>query len=170
MGSSDGLALIDTQTHTPIGSVNMAQLGCDYPQRARLTRDGTELYLMCEYSQNIVILDTSDLSLVATIEHQGVCQQDVAFVQFGAYARASTSGGGGIYEIDVIDTASHTIVQTIPTSGYDVISIAAHPYLPLAYAACWSGGVCVIDTNTFTVQTIIPHRGLGWDGQSSPAG
>jgi DNA-binding beta-propeller fold protein YncE len=87
-----------------------------------------------------------------------------------AYALASTSGCGGIYEIDVIDAATHSIVQTIPTSGYEVVSIAAHPYLPLAYAACANGGVCVIDTNTFTVQIIIPYSGLVIDVQPSPDG
>ena len=176
MDDSDGIALIDTVTHTTIGSIDMAQYGCDYPQRARLTPDGAELYVMCDYSGNILIFDTTDLSLIATIERPGVCQQDVTFVQFGAYALASTSYCFYTYQIDVIDTATHTIVQSIPTSGYGINSITAHPFLPLAYAAgtqlpfSSEGAILVIDTNTFTVQTIIPYGGNVWDVQPSPDG
>lgn len=169
MGNSDGLAFIDAVVHTTIGSIDMSQYGCDYPQRARLTPDGTELYVMCDYSQNIVILETTDLSHVATINHPGAGPQDVAFVQFGAYALVS-----GASTIDVFDTATHIIVQSIPTSNYGIISIAAHPYLPLAYAAgnqcCYSGGVLVINTNSFSVQTIIPYGEQVWDVQLSPDG
>ncbi len=57
---------------------------------------------------------------------------------------------------------------------YQVISIAAHPSLPLAYAAstqcCYTGSVLVIDTNNFTIQTAIPYPGIVWDVQPSPDG
>jgi YVTN family beta-propeller protein len=174
MGDSDSLALIDIQTHTTIDTLDMAQYGCYYPQRARLNLDGTELYLMCEYSQNIVILDTADLSYIAIINRPGVCQQDVTFVQSGAYALASTSDCNGVYQIDVINTATYSITQSIDTYPVSIVSITAHPYQPLAYAAayqcCYSGSVLVIDTNNFTIQTSIPNGGYMWGVQPSPDG
>ncbi len=174
MRNSNALALIDAQTHTTLGSIDVAQYGCTAPQRARLTPNGAELYLTCDGSSNILILKTVDLSSVATIDRPGTCEQDIAFVREGAYALASTNNCGGVYQIDVIDTETHSIVQAIPLMDYQVISIAAHPSLPLAYAAstqcCYTGSVLVIDTNNFTIQTAIPYPGIVWDVQPSPDG
>jgi YVTN family beta-propeller protein len=83
MGNENGLALIDTVLHTTVDSVDLAQYGCNHPLRARLNPDGTELYVTCEYSDNIIVLDTAGLALVAVIDRPGACQQDVAFVQAG---------------------------------------------------------------------------------------
>ena len=175
MGNEDSLALIDTAVHTTTDTLDLAQYGCDFPQRAKLNLDGSELYVTCDYSANIIVLDTTDLSLVAVIDRPGTCHQDVAFVRDGHYALASTGGGcEQVTDIAVIDTASHTIVQYISTPGYMISSIAAHPFLPLAYATsyqcCYSGSVMVIDTNTFTVQTMIPFGTITWGVQPSRDG
>ncbi len=89
-------------------------MGVLAPRRARLTPDGAELYLTCDGSSNILILKTVDLSWVATIDRPGTCEQDIAFVRDGAYALASTNNCGGVYQIDVIDSETHSIVQAIP--------------------------------------------------------
>ena len=172
MGEVNSLALIDTQTHTTIGSLDLAPYGCDYPERVRLNPDGTELYVACEYSHNIIVLDTTDLSLIATIDGPTTCQQDVAFVRSGAYALAS-SGSCWSGQIDVIDTVTHTIVQTISTGNFGIININIHPFLPLAYAAGSGVGVgyiYVIDTNTFSIQATIPVGYTVIDVQPSPDG
>ncbi len=179
LANTNRLELIDTQTHALIDDIDTAQFGCTSPQRARLNPDGTELYLMCNSSQNIVVLKTLDLSLVATIDRPNTCLQDIAFVKFGDYALATTSYCYDVYQIDVIDTATHTIVQSIPTQNILVISIAAHPFLPQAYAAggegyetgqVLTGHVLVINTDTFTIDTMIPFGELIWDVQPSPDG
>ena len=176
MGNENGLALIDTALHTTVDTLDLAQYGCNVPLRARLNPDGSELYVACENSDNIIVLDTVSFSLVAVIDRPGACQQDIAFVQAGRYALASTGNDScnEAYDIAVIDTATHTIVQSIPTPGYDVISIAAHPFLPLAYAAsyqcCYSGAIMVIDTSTFTIQTTIPFGAIAWGIQPSRDG
>jgi YVTN family beta-propeller protein len=175
MNSDDSLAMIDTLTHNTIDSMDLAQYGCDYPRRTRLTPDGTELYIMCENSHNIVILETTNLSLIADIDLPDACDQDVAFVQHGAYALASFYDcDSGPAPIMVIDTTTHTIVQSIPNPDYSLLSIAAHPYLPVAYASgfhcCYTGGILVIDTSTFSIQTIIPYGDIIFDVQPSPDG
>jgi DNA-binding beta-propeller fold protein YncE len=173
MHDTNGLALIDIQAHVTIDTIDLAQYGCVYPTRARINPAGTEIYVMCVDSSNIVVLDISDLSLVATINRPGTCHQDIAFMQSGSYALASTSDCPEIFPIDVIDTTTHTIVQTIDTSNNGLISIAEHPYLPLAYASGGSndnGVILVIDTNTFTVQTIINYGVYVWDVVPSPDG
>ena len=175
--SGDTLLLINTQAHTNIGTIDLAQYGCQSARRARLTPNGAELYVSCENSHNIVILETTNLSLVATIDQLNTCNQDIAFVQFGVFALSteSTGGCGGVYQIDVIDTATHTIIQSIPLPDYTITSIAAHPSLPLAYVAGYRWGehgiVYVIDTNTFTIQTTITLSDmLVQDVQASPDG
>lgn len=183
LNSSDALALIDTQTHSTIGTIDLAQYGGEYPSLARLNPDGTELYVVCANSSTgyleILVLETTGHTLVATIpvDHQHGYAVEVAFVQRGDFALLS-NGYDDSYDIDVIDTATHTIIQSIPTSNYKIMSITAHPYLPLAYAAGTQGysvgGVLVIDTDIFSLQTIIPYGGIFggglWDVQVSPDG
>jgi DNA-binding beta-propeller fold protein YncE len=173
MGNDNSLALIDTVLHATIGTIDLTQFGCTAPQRARLTPDGAELYVMCNNSQNIIILETTNLSLVDAIDRPCGFEQDVVFVQNGAYALLSEHGCGGMFPIDVMDTATHNIFTSISTD-YEIVSMSAHPFLPLAYAAGTqygsSGAVVVIDTNFFTVQTTIPYGGFVWDVQTSPDG
>lgn len=164
MSLEDRLAWIDTLTHTTLGSMDLAQYGCDFPRRVRPIPDSTELYITCDDSHNIIVLETSTLLLAGTINRPMSCNQDVTFVQLGSYALASGDDCmGGPDPIDVIDTTTHTIVQSIDTSNYRINAVTAHPLLPLAYAGGTQGGmagaVLVIDSVNFTIQTIIPH---GW--------
>ncbi len=171
MRNDNGLGLIDISTHTYLGMIDLAQFDCSYPQRARLNPDGSELYITCDSSHSILVLDTRDYSQIADIYRPGVCEQDVTFVRGGAYALASTNDCEGIYQIDVIDTGTHSIVQSIYTENYSITSLTAHPYLPLAYAGahqcCFLGYVLVIDTETFTIQTVLPYGGVMWGVQTS---
>jgi hypothetical protein len=42
-----------------------------------------ELYVMCDSSQNIIILDTTDLSLVATIDRPGYASRMLPLCNLG---------------------------------------------------------------------------------------
>lgn len=176
MANENALALVDTVLQATVGSQDMAQYGCISPQRARLTPDGNELYVTCEGSQTIIVLETTNLSPVATIDRPGVCYQDVIFDPFGAFALANNPGYcGGYLQIDVIDTKTHLIVDSIPTLGYRIESFSAHPYLPLIYAAGTQdgppgGGVVVINTQSLSIQTIIQYGDSIRDVQISPDG
>jgi uncharacterized repeat protein (TIGR01451 family) len=176
MANENALALVDTILQATIGYQDLAQYGCSSPQRARLTPDGKELYVTCEGSQTFVVLETTNLSLVATIDRPGVCHQDVVFDPFGAFALANNPGYcGGFLQIDIIDTATHSIVNSIPTLGYRIESFSAHPFLPLIYAAGTQdglpgGGIVVINTDSFSIQTIIQYGESIRDVQISPDG
>lgn len=170
------IAVIDTTTHQAINIVDVEQYGCITPTRLRLNPDGTELYVFCTSSTNFVILDTATLAHITSIDRPDACTQDVTFVQDGAYALIS--GEACSTEIAdplvVLDTANHTIIQSIETE-YIVNSIAAHPSLPLAYVALGRfdtspGGILVIDTDSFEVVTMIPHGAEVFDVQPSPDG
>jgi YVTN family beta-propeller protein len=155
MSEANSLALVDIQTYATYGTVDLAQYGCSGPRRARLTPDGAELYITCEDTDNILVLSTSNFSLVAVIDRPLTCMQDVTFVQAGAYALASSSTCGTTNIVDVIDTTSHTIIQSILMADNGLVSIDAHPYLPVAYAGGFInagiGELYIIDTNTFTI-------------------
>jgi len=178
MSSTDELALIDTVLHTTVGVIDLAQVGCENPRIAKLTPDGQELYVTCEGSLNLVVLETTHFSLVATLDEPKRTEMDVAFVQNGAYALTSGSPYmNDALPIYVIDTSTYTYVQSIPVEDYTIVDLSVHPSLPLAYASGQDrstpsspGAVVVINTNTFTVQSVIPYTGYVWDAHPSPDG
>jgi YVTN family beta-propeller protein len=154
------LALVDLTQHVTSNTVDLTQFGCYTPQKVRITPDGNKLYLFCSGSNDLLVIDIETLTMLGKVNNPAWWSNnnDVAFTQDGAYALVSATND---MRIDVIDTTTYTIINSIQVSGY-VEEIAVHPYLPLAYAGFGnysSGGVLVIDTNTFTAKTTIPFGG-----------
>jgi uncharacterized repeat protein (TIGR01451 family) len=151
-GASEGqLALIDTEIHTTIGTIDLSGYSCANPSITRLTPDKSQLYIFCG-SLKIIILDTTNNSLIASVDLPGD-GNDIVFTQDGAYALVGCPAG----QVFVIDAVAHEIVKTIPTLR--VVSITSHPYLPLVYLAGFEGGntseLQIIDTSTFSVKKTI---------------
>jgi YVTN family beta-propeller protein len=159
------VALVDTATHSVVGTVYVGASGCWGPSRAKMTPDGAYVYVTCESSGSVVVIETAGNTVVANVT--GILYAtDVAFTRDGAYALV----GSTMYtQIAVIDTATYNIVNTIPTSS-NVNSLAAHPYLDIVYATSYDGHVLVIDTTTFTTIDSIPFGWYVWDVVVSPDG
>jgi YVTN family beta-propeller protein len=154
-GGGSQIALVDTASHSTISTIDINQYGCNYAERVRLSPGGAYLYVFCPNDSLLVVLDTATNSLVATMSHPA-WGNDVGFTQDGAYALVAERDQ---YQIDVIDTATFTVVNSIQTT-WQPTDISVHPFLPLAYVSgyscCYSGGVMVIDTTNFTVKADIP--------------
>jgi uncharacterized repeat protein (TIGR01451 family) len=164
------LVLVDTIQHTTTGSIDLAQYGCSSPMWARLTPDRVFLWVYCDGSTNILIFETDNNSKIATVDiPNGTGWGDIAFTPDGAYAVVGSSELDQVY---VIDTATYTIVHSIPTVKTN--NLVAHPYLPIIYLAgsecCYTGFIQVIDMISFTVKTTIPLGVIMWGVQTSPDG
>ncbi len=164
LADDDLVALVDTASLTVVETLNLADYGCNYPWRAQMSPDQDQVYVACLWSSNLVVIETAGNSVVETVD-VNVYAGDVAFVRDGAYALV----GGDLWNrIAVIDTATYSVTNI--QTPEDAPSLAAHPYLDRAYAACEDGTILVIDTTRWDIVEQIEVGGLPWDVAVSPDG
>jgi YVTN family beta-propeller protein len=164
LSGSDLVALVDTATHSVIGSVNVGAAGCNFPWRATMSPDGNFVYVGCYNSGNVAVIETAGNSVATVVA--GIPNADgVAFTRDGAYALVGSRWSA---QIAVIDTATY-FISFISTPDAPR-SIIAHPYLDRAYATCADGTTLVIDTTAFSILTAIPVGSEPWDVAISPSG
>lgn len=164
LSGSNMVALVDTTTHTVTGSVDVGASGCYFPWRATMSPDGNYVYVSCYSSGNVAVIETSGNTVVTIIG--GIPSADgIAFRGDGAYAMVGSRWNN---QIAVVDTATY-LVSFLSTSQQPR-SIAAHPYLDIAYATCGDGTILVIDTSSFSILTSIPFGSDPWDIAVSPDG
>ncbi|MEJ2207490.1 MAG: hypothetical protein P8129_00460 [Anaerolineae bacterium] len=164
LSSSDLVALVDTASHTVVGTVNVGSAGCDFPWRAAMSPDGAFVYVSCYNSGTVALIETAGNTVATTIA--GIPYADgIAFTHDGAYALV---GSRHNYQIVVVDMATH-FISYLPTPD-EPRSIVAHPYLDRAYATCADGTILVIDTAAWSIVTSIPVGTEPWDVAISPNG
>ena len=62
----DRVALVDSELHTLFGTVNVGAAGCDFPWRATKTPDGSEVYVSCNYSDSVAVINLASRDCDAT--------------------------------------------------------------------------------------------------------
>lgn len=161
---SDLVALVDIGLHSVLTTIDVGAVGCDYPWRATIDPAGNQVYVSCNFSGNVVVIDTNSTRVSATVE--GIASPaGIAFTRDEVYALIGSTDGG---QITVVHTKDYT-VRTITTPGA-TYGIAVHPYLDLIYATSANGDILVIDTSTFTIQTTIHVPGTPSAVAVSPDG
>lgn len=157
------VALLNTETHTYVGSVDVGAAGCDYPYQVVISPNEAYVYVAC--SSSVGVIATATNTVIHNINLPGVAY-DIAFVQGGAYALVT------LYDYNtvvVIDTATFAIVNSI-TAPNSPNRLAAHPYLDRVYVTMGSGGLLVVDATTFSVIGTIYLTGNPYDVIVSPDG
>jgi YVTN family beta-propeller protein len=165
VSSSDLVSMIDTSTHTEIGTINMSGTGCYFPWRATMSPDGAYVYVGCYNSGSVAVIETTGNIVVANVS--GIPNaDDVAFTRDGAYALVGSRWND---QVAIIDTAAYTVTNYINTPDY-ARSVAAHPFLEVAYVTSGDGTIQVMDTTTFGIVDSISVGGEPWDVAVSPDG
>jgi YVTN family beta-propeller protein len=157
LSGSDLVAVVDTETHDVIETVNVGGAGCDFPWRATMTPDGNQVWIGCDYSGSVVVINTVSNTVVHTVS--GIPYADgITFTRDGAYALV---GSRSYAQIVVVDTSTY-FLTFVPVPGY-VRSLVTHPYLDRAYATCSDGTVLVVDTTGYGIIATIPVGDEPWD-------
>jgi YVTN family beta-propeller protein len=166
LSDDDLVALVDTATHTEVGTVNVGAAGCGHPWRAAMSPDGDRVYVACRDSGNVVIIDTADNTIVTTVG--GIYGADgIAFTRDGAYALVGSRWSNYVAVVDPTFLYSATTYIETPSNAR---SVAAHPYLDVVYATSADGTIQVIDTTTFSITASIPVGEDPHDVAVSPDG
>jgi YVTN family beta-propeller protein/VCBS repeat-containing protein len=138
------VSVLDTNTNTVVATVNIP-VGSN-PRAIGVSPDGSRLYIANNWLANgdntdpgtVTVLNANDLSVVTTIT-VGHVPYNIAITPDGARAYVTNSNDG---TVSVIDTASNTVIATIPTGG--ARDIVLSPDGSRAYVSASGGGVGVI--------------------------
>ncbi len=156
LNSGDGtISVIDTATNTVTATIPVGGAGVDGPELLAITPDGKSVYAANELG-SVFVVDTDTSSLVATVPVPGA---DAIFITpDGSHAYVQTVFTDGT---SVIDTASNTVIASIPSSSGFSTGIAGTPDGVNIYA---TGGflvpsISVIATSSNTVVGSIPCAG-----------
>ncbi len=164
LSESNRVALVDVSRHTVLDTVDVGAADCFYPWRAAIIPAGHQVFVSCNNSASVAVLDTNSNTVVATVG--GIPYANgVAFTRNDEFALIGSSQNN---QIAVVNTKDYT-VRTIATPGVP-LSIIAHPYLDVAYAASSDGTVLVVDTISFNILTSIYVFPTPWDVAVSPDG
>ncbi|HSH04129.1 MAG TPA: Ig-like domain-containing protein [Anaerolineae bacterium] len=147
---SNKIAVMDIATQYIRDIIDLAPTSCDYIRNISIPPDGQTIWISCNQSSNLVVIDRYAYTVLATIPTM-LSPLDMTFTADGAYV---ILGYYGQYQIDIFDTSTYNLVTTIPLD-YPAQNIVTHPYWPRAYATT-NSGVHVLDTTTFTITNFMP--------------
>jgi YVTN family beta-propeller protein len=164
LSSSNLVAVINTATNVLVNTVDVGASGCSFPWRATIKPDGSQVYVSCRYSNNVVVINSSSLAIVHVI---GPIPQadDIAFRRDGQFAFI---GSRFTNQVVVVNTSTY-FQLAVPTNGY-ARSLAAHPFLDLIYVTSGAGEILILDSVTNTITGSIDVVNEPWDVAVSPDG
>ena len=166
LSDSDLVALVDSELHSVLGTIDVGAAGCDFPWRVAKTPDGNEAYVSCENSDSVVAINLTSRTVMQQVA--GIYRADgVAFSRDGTYAFIGSRSGGS-NAINRINTQTYAVSSIY--YGSATRSIAVHPYLDLAYITDSAGAILVLDTSVFGIVDTIPVSAEPWDVAVSPDG
>jgi uncharacterized repeat protein (TIGR01451 family) len=167
--SNNSLSVIDRDLQTVVDNVDLLSKGCFQPWRVRLTPSRGTLYVSCSAPSNLIALNLPDLNLLYSLFYYGGYDDDFMFSPDERYAFISSSNRT---DIQVLEIASGTIIQTIPLEGMGHIrNMDISPTGDTIYAAgtgSAKGRVYVIDAETFQVVHMIDFGHEAWDVLAAP--
>lgn len=168
-GNNSQLFVIDTAANTV---VNSASFGRNFLLAIAISPDGNNLYLATEattLSQSaILVVDANTLATVTAVA-TGHLLFDMALSADGSTLYGSDESGfiGGSNGVLVVDTASNTVIATVPlpnntfVTGIAVTPDGQHVYVEdFTLARPTNSTVTVINTADNSVNTTIPGDGL----------
>ena len=151
--NSNTVSVIDTATNTVVATV-LPDTG---PIGVAITPDGKYAYVTNINSGDGSVIDTTSNTVVASIGLGGASEggnpDGIAITPDGKHAYVTHFGGSFSSTVSVIDTATNTVVATLP-AGTGSAGVAVTPDGKHAYVT--GGGCSVIDTATNTVVATVP--------------
>jgi YVTN family beta-propeller protein len=154
------VSVIDTASNTVVATIPVG----GFPDGVAITPDGTHAYVTNAFDSNVSVIDTASNTVVTTIP-VGSAPNGVAITPDGARPNESDDRhhrplayvtNGADNTVSVIDTASNTVVATIPVrqdpTGVAITADGTRVYVTNQF----DDSVSVIDTGSNTVVATIP--------------
>ncbi len=161
----DTLSVIDTATNTVVDTISVGPA----PVAVAVSPDGSRIYVLngSGFTPSVAVISAATHMITNTI-HIGVAQaRGMGICPDGSCLYVSTYGSNSV---KVIDTATETVVTTVPVGSLPV-GVDVRPDGAAVYVANYiSGTVSVISTATNTVSTTITVGGGATSARFSPGG
>ncbi|HET6630703.1 MAG TPA: YncE family protein [Woeseiaceae bacterium] len=154
--SEDRLWVIDTETNELVDTVTLE----DIPSRVAITPDGSLAYVT-------MVVDGDFNQLSGDILYSSIPSSPVFM---GSLSKASASGSLFTNKVEVIETATNTIITTVMTEESAPFDIAMTPDGRFAYVSHLGPAVSVIDTAANEVIETVPTDGSGLGLAVTPDG
>jgi YVTN family beta-propeller protein len=139
----DGIIAIDTTTNQIVSTGAFGRR--TIPTGVAVHPDGRRLYVATYESPDLLVMDTADLTVVASVPLGKDTGLDVAIDPSGSLVYVARQYGG---EVTVVDAASNTVVAQIPGLPAQG-SLALHPDGTRLYVSQPGAGmVSVVDTTS----------------------
>jgi YVTN family beta-propeller protein len=155
---ANSVSVVDTASNTVTSTVSLSE----GPSYLAVTPDGSDVYVLCNYQQGsgiVAIIDTETNQVLSTTINVGGFPQSLVF----------TADGNTAYEVNdnttdvsMIDTASKTIVSTLPTKQQFAGGLALLPNSAKLYVTGDSDFVAVINTTTKKGNKIVLPQGISF--------
>ena len=150
------VSVIDTATNTVAATITVGNA----PHGVAVTPDGKHAYVASGFDGTVSVIATASNTVVATVrvgnQAIGVTVtpdgKHAYITNLNLFGRGAVSSSG---TVSVIDTASNTVVATVPVGPFPV-AVAVTPDGKHAYVANHSSTVPVIDTASNTVVATVP--------------
>jgi len=127
---------------------------------------GTKLYITSRYAHKVLVLDTSNNSIVATIPI-GYYPQGIAMNPRGTRAYTADTGSD---KVSVVDPAGNSLVTTISVGNDPVIPVVSPDGTRVYVTNIWSNSISVIETSSNAVVHTISNVAYPWGIAISPDG
>jgi YVTN family beta-propeller protein len=166
IANNENVLVIDTATNHVVATVHVGFAS----HGVAVMPDGKKVYVTHYFPvNNVSVIDTSTNTVIATVP-VGVDPLGIAITPDGTKAYVTNYGTGSLVNFDdklntstdvfVIDTATNTVIATVPVGGRDV-GVAITPDGKKVYVtnSMPVNNVSVIDTATNTVTATVPVEG-----------
>ena len=164
LSGSNQVAVINVATNFLVNTIDVGAAGCQFPWRAAITPNGSQVYVSCRHSNNVLVIDSNTFAILRVIS--SIMQADgIAFRRDGQYAFV---GSRSTSQVVVVNTNTY-FQLVIPTNG-NTRSLAAHPFLDLVYVTSSAGEILILDSRAFNLIGSIDVVGEPWDVVVSPDG
>lgn len=159
------IQVIDTGLHLPVKTIDVSAYG-EAAFLGGLNPDGSRLYVSLVYSETMLVVDTSDHSVLDVLA-VGDGPRNVAFSADGAYAFVPNRWDD---TLSIIDTAAQAVTDTLALGDSPMIAATSACLSKVYVTNRDSDTVSVIDINTLAVADTISGFTRPWGIAISPFG
>jgi YVTN family beta-propeller protein len=153
LGDNGSVFVMDTATNTV--SANPITVG-GLPMGIAMTPDGKQVYVACQYTNTVSVIDTSTETVSATISFpSGSKLANIVIAPSGLRAYVTAQGANALY---VIDTSTNTVLPTPIALASSPLGIAIAPDGKEIYVTHYDSatGISVVDVAANAVVATIP--------------
>jgi YVTN family beta-propeller protein len=153
LGDNGSVFVMDTATNTV--SANPITVG-RLPMGIAITPDGKQVYVACQYTNTVSVIDTSTETVSATISFPSASKlANIVIAPSGLRAYVTAQGANALF---VIDTSTNTVLPTSIALASSPLGIAMAPDGKEIYVTHYDSatGISVVDVAANAVVATIP--------------